>query len=111
MKKSKLQEKFVDLRAKRFSFEQIANELNVCRQTSVNWFKDLEDKNANCRVIELDAAHQQYLMEKLSNLVDDYIKRPSVILHRQSQTLRQLRPSTARIFGSYTSSFPRTLLA
>ena len=45
-------EKFIELRAKGWSFDKIAKELGKAKQTLINWSKELEDEIDNLKALE-----------------------------------------------------------
>ncbi len=53
--------KFVELRAKGFSFDRIAKELKTTKQTLIGWSKELETEIAELKRIELDSLHEMVL--------------------------------------------------
>lgn len=64
MKDEKTKEQFVELRAQGLSFEKIAKELKVSKQTLINWSKEPEFEIANLRAIELEALQEKYYLTK-----------------------------------------------
>jgi len=56
--------RFVDLRTKDWSFDRIAKELKVSKQTLINWSKELALEIANVRAIELESLQEQYYLLK-----------------------------------------------
>lgn len=85
MKDQETKEKFVELRAKGLSFDRIAAELHVSKQSLINWAKELENEIGNMRRIELEALQEKYYMlksqrielfgEKLKAIKDELDKR------------------------------------
>jgi hypothetical protein len=57
-------EKFVELRAKGWSFDKIAKELGKAKQTLIDWSKDLQDEIANRKALELEALYETYYLLK-----------------------------------------------
>lgn len=64
MKSVDTQEKFIELRAKGLSYDKIAVELNVSKQTLISWSKSLSLEIANLKAIELETLYDQYYMTK-----------------------------------------------
>ena len=64
MKDQETKEKFVELRAKGLSFDRIAQELKVSKQSLINWAKELENEIGNLKRIELEALQEKYFMLK-----------------------------------------------
>jgi len=68
MKDQETKEKFVELRAKGLSFDRIAAELKVSKQTLINWTRELENEIHNLKRIELEALQEQYSMLKAQRI-------------------------------------------
>jgi hypothetical protein len=64
MSATELKEKFIVMRAKGMSFDRIAKELGKCKQTLVNWSKELEEEIANLKNIEIEALNEQFYISK-----------------------------------------------
>lgn len=63
-----LQNKFIDLRAKGFSYSKIAKELNVSKGTLTAWNRDLGAEIAEYKAIQLDELYEEYFMLKESRI-------------------------------------------
>ncbi len=61
-------QKFIELRAKGYSFDKIAKELGKSKQVLIDWSKDLEEEIANCKAIELDLLYEKYYLYKENRL-------------------------------------------
>lgn len=61
-------ERFIELRAKGWSFDKIAKELGKAKQTLINWSKELEDEIANLKALELEALYETYYLQRESRL-------------------------------------------
>lgn len=61
-------EKFIELRAKGYSFDKIAKELGKAKQTLIDWSKDLEDEIANRKALEIEAIYEKYYLLKENRL-------------------------------------------
>jgi len=61
-------EKFIELRAKGYSFDKIAKELGRAKQTLIDWSKELEEEIANLKALELDALYEKYYLHKETRL-------------------------------------------
>ena len=46
-------ERFIELRAKGWSFDKIAKEIGKAKQTLIDWSKELQDEIANRKALEL----------------------------------------------------------
>lgn len=57
-------ERFIELRAKGYSFDKIAKELNKAKQTLIDWSKELQDEVANRKALELEALYETYYLLK-----------------------------------------------
>jgi hypothetical protein len=64
MKTTEQKEKFVELRAKSWSFKKIAEKLNISKPTLVEWSKELNQEIANMKAIELEALQEKYFLQK-----------------------------------------------
>ena len=61
-------ERFIELRAKGWSFDKIAKEVGKAKQTLIDWSKDLQDEIANRKALELEALYERYYLLKESRL-------------------------------------------
>jgi transcriptional regulator with XRE-family HTH domain len=61
-------QRFIELRAKGWSFDKIAKELGKAKQTLIDWSKDLQDEIANLRALELEAIYESYYLLKENRL-------------------------------------------
>jgi len=57
-------ERFIELRAKGWSFDKIAKELGKAKQTLINWSKELEDEITNLKALELEALYEKHYLLK-----------------------------------------------
>lgn len=57
-------ERFIELRAKGWSFDKIAKEIGKAKQTLINWSKELQDEIANRKALELEALYEKYYLLK-----------------------------------------------
>ena len=60
--------KFIELRAKGWSFDRIAKELGRAKQTLIDWSKDLQEEIANRKALELDALYETYYLQRENRL-------------------------------------------
>ena len=51
-------ERFIEMRAKGYSFDKIALELGKAKQTLIDWSKELQDEIANRKALELEALYE-----------------------------------------------------
>jgi transcriptional regulator with XRE-family HTH domain len=64
VKTTEQKEKFVELRAKNWSFKKIVKQLGISKPTLIKWSKELNQKIANMKAIELEAIQEKYYMQK-----------------------------------------------
>ena len=64
MKDQETRNRFVELRAKGWSYDRIAKELGVSKQSLINWSKELSLEISNRRAIELEALQEKYCLLK-----------------------------------------------
>ena len=68
MELTETKEKFIELRAKGWSFDRIAKELGKAKQTLIDWSKELQDEIANVKASELEALYEKYYLLKENRL-------------------------------------------
>ena len=61
-------ERFIELRAKGWSFDRIAKELGKAKQTLIDWSKELQEEVANLKALELEALYEKYYLLKETRL-------------------------------------------
>ena len=61
-------EKFVELRARGWSFDKIAKELGKAKQTLIDWSKELQDEIGNRKALELETLYEAYYLHKENRL-------------------------------------------
>jgi predicted transcriptional regulator len=61
-------ERFIELRAKGWSFDKIAKEIGKAKQTLIDWSKELQDEIANRKASELEALYETYYLLKENRL-------------------------------------------
>lgn len=59
-----VKERFIELRAKGYSFDKIARELGKAKQTLIDWSKELKEEIANRKALELEALYEKYYLLK-----------------------------------------------
>lgn len=64
MKDQAVKEKFIELRALGLSFDRIAKELKVSKQTLISWSRELTLEIRNRRAIEYEALLEQHAMTR-----------------------------------------------
>ncbi|MFS0779272.1 helix-turn-helix domain-containing protein [Neobacillus sp. 3P2-tot-E-2] len=69
MKPLETKQKFIELRAKGYSYDSISKELGVAKSTLVEWAKEFETEIANLYAMELTAIYEQYFVAKRSRIV------------------------------------------
>ena len=65
---SKDKERFIELRAKGWSFDKIAKETGKAKQTLIDWSKELQDEIANRKALELEALYESYYLMRENRL-------------------------------------------
>lgn len=60
MKDNDVKNKFLELRAKNISYNKIAEELKVSKQTLITWSKEFEYELRNFRAIQFEEMHEKY---------------------------------------------------
>ena len=60
--------RFIELRAKGYSFDKIAKELGKAKQTLIDWSKELEEEIANLKALELEALYEEFYLLKEDRL-------------------------------------------
>jgi hypothetical protein len=85
MKDQETKEKFVEFRAKGWSYDRIAEELQVSKQTLINWSKAFELEIANLKAIELESLQEQFFMthRKRIELLGELFKKLKDELNRR----------------------------
>lgn len=63
-----VKQRFIELRGQGTSFKKIAVELKVCKQTLINWSKELQSEIANHKAIELEQLQHQYFMTRSARI-------------------------------------------
>lgn len=98
-------ERFIELRAKGWSFDKIAKEIGKAKQTLIDWSKDLELEIANRKALELEAIQEKYLLYKEAR-----IKSYGIILSKITKELEDRSFSnvpTGRLLELYLLYFER----
>lgn len=68
MSTTEQKERFIELRAKGYSFDKIAKELGKAKQTLIDWSKELQDEIANLKALELEALYEKHYLLKENRL-------------------------------------------
>ena len=68
METTEIKERFIELRAKGWSFDKIAKETGKAKQTLIDWSKELQDEIANRKALELEALYEKYFLLRESRL-------------------------------------------
>jgi hypothetical protein len=61
-------ERFIELRAKGWSFDKIGKELGKAKQTLIDWSKELQDEIANRKALELETLYESYYLLRENRL-------------------------------------------
>ncbi len=68
MKDTATKARFVELRAQGLSYSRIAAELQISKQTLIDWGRDLQEEIDNLKAVELEAIQERFLMTKEKRL-------------------------------------------
>lgn len=60
--------RFIELRAKGYSFDKIAKELGKAKQTLLDWSRELDQEIAQAKALELDSLYESYSLYKEDRL-------------------------------------------
>ena len=60
--------KFIELRAKGYSFDKIAKELGIAKQTLIDWSREFKNQIANLKAFELEVLQEKYFLSKKNRL-------------------------------------------
>jgi transposase len=64
MHSRKLKDKFIEMRAEGLSLLKIARDLQVSKQTLIDWGKEFEFELSNMKTMHLDALQERYFISK-----------------------------------------------
>lgn len=98
-------ERFIELRAKGWSFDKIAKETGKAKQTLIDWSKELQNEIANRKALELEALYENYYLLKEAK-----IKKYGAILSKITNELESRSFSnvpTGRLLELYLLYFER----
>ena len=70
METFEVKNKFIELRAKGFSFDKIAKELGIAKQTLINWNREFEEVISNKKALEIEALHEMFFLSKEQRVKD-----------------------------------------
>jgi hypothetical protein len=68
MKDQETKERFLELRAKGWAFDRIAQELKTSKPTLINWSRELQTDIANLKAIELESLQERFYMTKAQRI-------------------------------------------
>jgi restriction endonuclease Mrr len=68
METTELKERFIELRAKGWSFDKIAKETGKAKQTLIDWSKELQDEIGNRKALELEFLYESYYLMRENRL-------------------------------------------
>lgn len=63
-----VREKFIELRARGYSYEKISQELGKAKQTLIDWGKEYSEEIGNRKALELEALYEKYHLQKEARL-------------------------------------------
>jgi transcriptional regulator len=105
MNKLEEKKKFIELRAKGFTYLDIASKLKKTPETLVSWNKELKAEVENARQIELEALHDEFLLTQSKR-----IKHFGIILQKITTELNErdfTKISTARLLELYLAYYDK----
>ena len=107
MKDQETQQRFIQLRSQGWSFNRIAEELNVARGTLINWSRKFQFEIQNLRAIELEALRENLVAtaEIRANALAKELRRIQEELQKRDLS----KVSTGRLY-SLAESFERKIL-
>jgi len=68
METVKVKQRFIELRAKGYSYDKIAKELGKAKQTLIDWGTELQEEIANLKAMELEELYGKYYLLKENRL-------------------------------------------
>lgn len=68
MKDNETRRKFIELRAKGYSFSKIAKELNIAKSTLIAWSKEHLMEIENLKAVEHESLQEQFYMTKKARI-------------------------------------------
>ena len=68
METVKVKQRFIELRAKGYSYEKIAKEMGKAKQTLIDWGTELQEEIANLKAMELEELYGKYFLLKENRL-------------------------------------------
>jgi transposase-like protein len=68
METVKVKQRFMELRAKGYSYDKIAKELGKAKQTLIDWSIELQEEIANLKAMELEELYGKYYLLKENRL-------------------------------------------
>ena len=63
-----VREKFIELRARGYSYEKISQELGKAKQTLIDWGKELSEEISSRKALELEALYERHHLQKEAKL-------------------------------------------
>lgn len=63
-----IKQRFIELRAKGYSFDKIARELGKAKQTLIDWSKEYQEEIANLKALELESLYEKHYLLKENRL-------------------------------------------
>jgi transcriptional regulator with XRE-family HTH domain len=70
MEPLQVKEEFIQLRAKGWSYDKIAEKLGKAKQTLIDWSKELQEEIANRKALELEALYELYHLHREQRIKD-----------------------------------------
>lgn len=91
MKDSSVKEKFIQLRAKGFSFDKIAKQINTSKPTLLKWNQELENEIKMHIGFEMENICEQYRLSKLHKIETFTILLRNALDELQKRNFNSLR--------------------
>lgn len=100
-----VKERFIELRARGWSFDKCAIELGKSKQALIDWSKELEEEIANCKALELEALYERFYLLKQAK-----IEKYGAILQKITEELEKrdfTKVNTGRLLELYLMYFEK----
>jgi lysozyme family protein len=105
MKTTEDKQNFMILRAKGNSFDTIARQTGIAKQTLIDWSRELEAEISNLKAQEMEALYEQYYLHKEAR-----IKRYGTILNKIAEELEErdfTKVNTGRLLEIYLAYYEK----
>lgn len=96
-KDNTVKQQFIEMRAKGLSFNTIAKELGVSKNTLIEWSREYENDINNLKTIELEALQEHYLISKKKRIELFGEQAKAIIAELDSRGLKDV--PTEKLYG------------